>query len=339
MPPPTAEQRGVDKDSEAGAPQASALGASAPPRDLKTRLRLLLPAPLKPLAKRARNALDPILIARHRLAGERRPIPPSALRARAGEPAIGRFFASAQRSVDDLEAAVCGVGRPLEAMGAILDFGCGCCRILQEVAHRAAPGAVLCGCDIDDGAVAWAQRHHGTLSLTRSPLQPPLAYAEASFDLVYSSSVFTHLEELAQRRWLEEFSRLLRPGGLAVVSVWGEYAFEGYRSGRLLGVSRDFCTRLADSEKEFGERGSVFLPYERSAWNDFGYAGDRASSYGMTFNSAAQVRSEWSAVFDVQAIVPRGWWLTMQDLVILQRRPGVAGAPPAGSPEPVAEGG
>jgi SAM-dependent methyltransferase len=40
--------------------------------------------------------------------------------------------------------------------------------------------------------------------------------------LIYALSVFSHLDEPLQRAWLAEFRRLLRPGGLLVLSVLGE---------------------------------------------------------------------------------------------------------------------
>jgi 8-oxo-dGTP diphosphatase len=47
---------------------------------------------------------------------------------------------------------------------------------------------------------------------------PPLPYAESSFDLVYGVSVFTHLSEEHQRAWLPELRRILKPGGLLLLS-------------------------------------------------------------------------------------------------------------------------
>lgn len=53
-------------------------------------------------------------------------------------------------------------------------------------------------------------------------LAPPTPYVSESFDLVYALSVFSDLDEHLQRDWLAEFRRLLRPGGLLVLSVLGD---------------------------------------------------------------------------------------------------------------------
>lgn len=136
---------------------------------------------------------------------------------------------------------------------------------------------------------------------------------------MYASSVFTHFDEGAQHLWLREFKRILRPGGLALISVYGEHAFDGYRSGRLVGVSSDFQDRLSCYESLEGA-GFVFEPYSRSIWNNFNFVLTQ-ETYGITFESAPHVRSEWSKFLNVVAILPRGWWQSLQDLVVLENPP------------------
>lgn len=286
---------------------------------VRTRLRLLLPAPVKVVAKACYNAVDPIRVRRYRAAsGDRRPVPPGALRARSGRPGIELFVDSASQSADELEAALAITGRSLSDLDCVLDFGCGCGRVLAELERRRRErGPALFGCDIDAEAIRWAQGHHPRLRLSVSPANPPLPYADAAFDLVYSSSVFTHIDADAQRGWLEEMTRVLRPGGLALISVYGRHAFDGYRSGRLLGVSRDFQQRLARHDSLDGP-GIVFAPYARSIWKNFNFAGS-SDAYGITFNSEDYIRREWARCLDVVAVLPRAWWLSTQDLVILEQ--------------------
>lgn len=45
----------------------------------------------------------------------------------------------------------------------------------------------------------------------------PPEFPDASFDLIYGTSVFTHIDKESQESWLAELDRLLRhcdPGGL-----------------------------------------------------------------------------------------------------------------------------
>jgi SAM-dependent methyltransferase len=77
-------------------------------------------------------------------------------------------------------------------------------------------------CDIDAAAVEWCRRNLAFLNTAVNQLDPPLPYVTEAFDLVYAYSVFTHLPEHAQRPWIEELSRVMRPGGLLLISTHGD---------------------------------------------------------------------------------------------------------------------
>jgi SAM-dependent methyltransferase len=55
--------------------------------------------------------------------------------------------------------------------------------------------------------------------VVQTPFEPPTPAPAALFDFIYSFSVFSHLGERSHLAWIEEFSRLLRPGGLLVVTT------------------------------------------------------------------------------------------------------------------------
>jgi SAM-dependent methyltransferase len=288
-------------------------------------LRLWLPGPVRRTARAVSNAIDPIRIVQYRArTGDRRPLPPGALRARSGRPGIGLYVASAERSADELEAALATRGRRLSDLEDVLEFGCGCCRVLSALEQRASERQTLHGCDVDAAAIRWAARNHPAIQLAVTGAKPPLPYADSSFDLVYASSVFTHLDSDAQQRWIEEIGRILRPGGVAMISTQGEYAFDSYRSRRLIGASREILKRLT-SYASLEDAGMVFEPYRRTFWNTFNFAG-REGPYGFTFNSPSQVRRDWSRRLDVVEVIPSCWWSGTQDLVILEHGPPVGSA-------------
>ena len=54
---------------------------------------------------------------------------------------------------------------------------------------------------------------------------PPLAFRDNEFDPIYGVSVFTHLPADCQKRWLPQFARILRPGGILLLTVHGERAW------------------------------------------------------------------------------------------------------------------
>lgn len=97
----------------------------------------------------------------------------------------------------------------------LLDFGCGCGRIARHM-----PGAHMTGIDIDAPSIAWCAKHLPGEWRVIAP-DPPTELTGNAFDLVYAVSVFTHLDEARQRAWIAELHRLLRDGGLLVVTTLG----------------------------------------------------------------------------------------------------------------------
>jgi SAM-dependent methyltransferase len=107
---------------------------------------------------------------------------------------------------------------PYEEGQAILDFGCGSGRVLRWFASE--PGVHVTGCDIHGPSIAWMQAHApSTVRLYTNESAPPLPEADASFDVIYCGSVFSHVTEWAP--WLLELRRILKPGGVLVASLHG----------------------------------------------------------------------------------------------------------------------
>jgi SAM-dependent methyltransferase len=238
------------------------------------------------------------------------------LRARTGAPGIREFVVGGQAAARELEAAL---GEPFSAYRDILDFGCGSARVLPHVAAMSG-GARCAGCDVDAEAIAWAQEHHADLVFAVSGDEPPLPFGAAGFDLVYSISVLSHLDELGQDRWLGELRRVLRPGGQALLSVHGRSAFEQFRRRE---VRTAWCPPEAFARGPLGEDELMFVPYRRDVWNRVDLPGV-ARSYGLTFHGEGYVRDHWGRWFEVEKIVPRaltGW----QDAVVLRRPSGTDG--------------
>ena len=104
----------------------------------------------------------------------------------------------------------------------ILDIGCGTGRMLLGW-HADDPARHLTGVDINADLIRWDRENLPQVADWRvSAIEPPLPFADASFDLIQLISVFTHLPLPLQRAWVEEIRRLLRPGGSAVITLHGE---------------------------------------------------------------------------------------------------------------------
>lgn len=164
-------------------------------------------------------------------------LPPPRLRllvdGRSGD--AGAFLSVGAQMCESIRDAVAGAGNPVSGMLAVLDFGCGCGRVARhwrssfvgsapiKDERRPAEGPEIYGCDYNRELVDWCAANLPGARVTRNELAPPLPYVTGSFDLIYALSVFSHLDEPLQRAWLAEFRRLLRPGGLLVLSVLGEH--------------------------------------------------------------------------------------------------------------------
>ncbi len=104
----------------------------------------------------------------------------------------------------------------------ILDFGCGSARVTRFMSELA-PDAQLFGCDIDAAAIDWNVRNlHSSGHYLVSPDEPPLPSAIPLCDLIIAISVFTHLPEPMQNRWLAELRARLKPGGCLCATFHGE---------------------------------------------------------------------------------------------------------------------
>jgi SAM-dependent methyltransferase len=161
------------------------------------------------------------LFGRTRPGSDGLPLPPARLMRRvSGATSQLWFLFAGQAARADLEGVLERQGRRRAELGRVLDFGCGCGRVLRQLAEWT-PEVELHGCDPDAAAVRWARRHLAFTRCALSGRRPPLDYGDASFGLVWALSVFTHLPADDERLWLDELRRVVRPGGLLVLTLHG----------------------------------------------------------------------------------------------------------------------
>jgi SAM-dependent methyltransferase len=238
------------------------------------------------LARPAVRAYEVALAAKATL-GERRkgdasglPLPPARLRAQIG-PAHANaefFLRSGSSQAGVVRDLVRESGSSVEDLDAILDFGCGCGRILRHWVELSSTRVF--GCDIDSRMVRWCDEHLSFAEVDVNDLVPPLRYAGSSFDLVYAFSVFTHLDVELQHAWMRECLRVLRPGGLMLISTLGEH----YLS----------LERLTDSEEQAFRNGEVVVLYQQSA----------GSSLCSAYHPPDYVRESLGADFELVTFRP-----------------------------------
>lgn len=229
---------------------------------------------------------------------ELRPIvvPPDHLQVRQVGSVWGRNFYPAGRNMFDQIAAVfADVKHPLTSARRVLDFGCGCGRVLRSFAEVDHSGEIW-GCDIDGESIAWNDQNLGSIgTFYTNPTEPPTSFADGFFDAVYSVSVFTHLPEDLQMAWVRELHRIMAPGGVLVPSFHGEHYWQ-----------RDPAVAAEVQRQGFAYRtGEV-----TAGLPDF---------YMVAYHSIDYIRETWAPWFEVLAHHPRcidG----AHDAVVLRRR-------------------
>jgi SAM-dependent methyltransferase len=148
--------------------------------------------------------------------------PPDLVRTTQGGGDVASYIASAVSGLGTLEA-LCedsALGTRHSPLNTVLDIGCGTGRLL--LGWHAAGKTQLTGVDINRDLIEWCRRALPSVADWQvSNVEPPLAFPDASFDLIQLASVFTHLPLPLQRAWIAELRRLLRPGGRVVITLHG----------------------------------------------------------------------------------------------------------------------
>jgi len=102
-------------------------------------------------------------------------------------------------------------------VGRMLDFACGYGRVGRWLARDLGPERLVVS-DILAPAVAFQRERFGVDGFVSVP-EPEALPDPGRFDLVWATSLFTHLPEPLFRRWLARLAALLEPGGLLAFSV------------------------------------------------------------------------------------------------------------------------
>jgi SAM-dependent methyltransferase len=147
------------------------------------------------------------------------PVPPARLIVRvAGTPDVAWFLASGRLAADTIRDALERAARPIEEVDSVLDFGCGCGRVIR---HWSRLRAAVAGSDLSGEAIDWCRANLPFARFETNGLSPPLAFGDASFELGYALSVLTHLPEALQHEWMDEIARVVRPDGLLLITTHG----------------------------------------------------------------------------------------------------------------------
>jgi len=105
-----------------------------------------------------------------------------------------------------------------EEIGSLLDFGCGYGRFMRLFVREVAEGG-LYGVDPLGKALQMARMSFPFGAYLKTQFLPPLPFRDNFFDVIFASSVFSHLPEHLALAWIVEMHRVLRPGGMLVATT------------------------------------------------------------------------------------------------------------------------
>jgi SAM-dependent methyltransferase len=146
-------------------------------------------------------------------------LPPQEMRLlSAGTAQPDRFVASGRTGLEWLRTTLAKHGVSMDDGTDILEFGCGAGRYLRHLSDHA--GSVV-AVDYNPYLLAWTEANLRFARFAVCGSRPPLPEPDDQFDVVYAVDVFSHLEDSAQVPWFDELARVLRPGGLMVITLHG----------------------------------------------------------------------------------------------------------------------
>jgi len=228
------------------------------------------------------------------------PMPPADIRYRIVSDALGEydFLRVGIEARNSIEEALATTGARIEELRSVLDWGVGCSRIMRQWAPLFGQVSFT-GTDIDHVMIDWDVVNIPGPRFAVNGAEPPLPCGDEEFDLVYGASVFTHFAEAMQQRWLAELARVLRPGGILLLSTHGPYVFELNRH-----------TFADDEVVAFRDHGFVFI---RNIVD-----GVLPDWYQSSFQTGDHVRRTFARHVDVIDHVAKGM-TGYQDLAICRK--------------------
>jgi len=210
------------------------------------------------------------------------------------------FIESGYRTFGVFEQTLAKAGFGIQSCDTVLDFGCGCGRLIRAV-HQSMPHAKMFGTEIDAEAIQWLNENYSQFgSFAVNGSLPPLPHENERFDLIYGVSVFTHLPETMQIAWLAELYRVAKRGCVLLLTIYNE------ERHRLLNAS---------NRAKLAANGFCYI--EESVPTTEGLP----AFYQTAFHSHEYIRRVWGEHFEVLNIVPQALE-SHSDLVLLRRKVG-----------------
>lgn len=150
-----------------------------------------------------------------------RPLPPPHLvNYVTGKYDLRSFYNSGAQGSECINQILKKNGINLSQFKHVLDFGCGCGRVIRH--WHSLQGPQFFGTDYNADLIKWCKDHLTFAKFKLNDSSQNLTFDRDQFDFIYAISVFTHLAENLQQPWMRELHRILRPGGYLFFTVHGK---------------------------------------------------------------------------------------------------------------------
>lgn len=228
------------------------------------------------------------------------PFPPPNLRYRVhGSVDRESFITVGRRVAQNLRRLANNANIPIAQCKNVLDFGCGCGRVLRYLRQELANAKVY-GADIDPEGIRWCRDNLPFGQFVLNAIDRQMDFPSGYFDFIYGISVFTHLDEGLQNIWLDELRRVSKSGAFIILTVHGDFAAQNALDSYALEKYRKYGFYFVA-----GTTGK----YKLDGLPDF---------YQTAFHTQEYIERRWKEYFDIVDYIPRGI-NNHQDAVVVRR--------------------
>ena len=152
----------------------------------------------------------------------------------------------------------------------VLDYGCGWGRMTRLLPFYFNIDGIT-GVDVNEALINSANELLPFINHRKVTSMKALPFEEASFDIVFANSIFSHLSEKSALFALSELSRILKKGGILIISTLEQrnmvkfYAKEKQRNWitKILGSQEEATSKLNEKDFIWGYTGR---------WHEYGIA-------------------------------------------------------------------
>ena len=204
---------------------------------------------------------------------------------------IEKFYRKGALGAQCIRSILESNGLDINAFESILDFGCGCGRIMRH--WNTLSGPRLYGSDYNPHLIKWCEKSLTFAEFKLNQYASRLDYKDNRFDFIYAISLFTHLDKDLQSFWISELTRVLKPGGYLLITVHGTTRLQ----------------QLTPKQREEFESGQVIILNEK-------YSGTNVCN---TYHPEEYVRQNLAKGLILVDFIPGGAEDANQDALVLRK--------------------